>query len=264
MAGAATPQLAAAVSAAGGLGALGSAVLTADELREQAAAVRSATEAPFNLNFFCHAPTEPTAELAERARERVAPLYAERGLGEPPEPHDDDPTRFDGARLEAVLEIRPAVVSFQFGLPDEPAVAAIRDSGIRVIATATTVAEAERLEELGADAVIAQGAEAGGPSRQLPGRGRRRAGRDARPGPAGRRRGRGAGGGGRWDRRRSRARSGARAGRRRRPDRHRLPRLSRGRNPPGPSSGGARDAGGCDHDHPRLLRAAPRARFATA
>ena len=55
--------------------------------------------------------------------------------------------------------IRPAVVSFQFGLPDETAVAAIRDSGIRVIATATTVAEAARLEELGADAVIAQGAE---------------------------------------------------------------------------------------------------------
>jgi nitronate monooxygenase len=162
MAGAATPQLAASVSAAGGLGALGSAILTADEVREQAAAVRSATEAPFSLNFFCHAPIEPEAELAERARERVAPLYAERGLGEPPEPHDDDPTRFDGARLEAVLEIRPAVVSFQFGLPDETAVAAIRDSGIRVIATATTVAEAVRLEELGADAVIAQGAEAGG------------------------------------------------------------------------------------------------------
>jgi nitronate monooxygenase len=162
MAAAATPQLAAAVSAAGGLGALGSAVLTADELREQAAEVRSATDAPFNLNFFCHASAEPTAELAERARERVAPLYAERGLGEPPDVDDDDPTRFDAARLEAVLDIRPAVVSFHFGLPDASAVAAIRDSGIRVIATATTVAEAVWLEQLGIDAVIAQGAEAGG------------------------------------------------------------------------------------------------------
>jgi nitronate monooxygenase len=161
MAGAATPELAAAVSAAGGLGALGSAVLSADELRGQTAEVRSATEAPFNLNFFCHAPAESTEELAERARERVAPLYAERGLGEPPQP-GDDPTRFDGARLEAVLEIRPAVVSFHFGLPDETAVSAIRDSGIRVIASATTVAEAVRLVELGVDAVIAQGAEAGG------------------------------------------------------------------------------------------------------
>ena len=84
MAGAATPQLAASVSAAG-LGALGSAVLTADELREQAASVRSATEAPFNLNFFCHAPIEPEPELAGARRPRaVTPLYA-GGLGEPPD-----------------------------------------------------------------------------------------------------------------------------------------------------------------------------------
>jgi nitronate monooxygenase len=71
-------------------------------------------------------------------------------------------SRFDDARLEAVLEIRPAVASFHFGLPDATAVGAIRDAGIRAIAAATTVAEAVRLQELGADAVIAQGSEAGG------------------------------------------------------------------------------------------------------
>jgi nitronate monooxygenase len=161
MAAAATPELAAAVSAAGGLGALGSAVLPVDELREQVAAVRSATEVPFNLNFFCHAPAESTDELTERARDRVAPLYAERGLSEPPKPDADD-TRFDDARLAAVLELRPAVVSFHFGLPAEAAVGAIREAGMRVIASATTVGEAVRLHELGVDAVIAQGAEAGG------------------------------------------------------------------------------------------------------
>jgi nitronate monooxygenase len=161
MAGAATPRLAAAVSAAGGLGALGSAVLPADELRRQAAAVRAATDAPLHLNFFCHAPPEFSDELRERARDSVAPLYAAEGLGEPPQP-EPDPTRFDEARLEAVLEIRPAVVSFQFGLPEAGAVEAIREAAIAVIASATTVAEAVRLQELGVDAVIAQGAEAGG------------------------------------------------------------------------------------------------------
>ena len=161
MAAAATPELAVAVSAAGGLGALGSAVLPPDELRRQAEAVRAATEAPFNVNFFCHPPPQIAPELAERARELLTPLYEENGLGEPPAP-SVAPISFDQARLEATLEIRPPVVSFHFGLPAAPAVQAIRDAGSRVIASATTVEEAVRLEELGADAVIAQGSEAGG------------------------------------------------------------------------------------------------------
>lgn len=161
MAGAATPELAAAVSGAGGLGALGSAVLPVEELRREVDAVRAATEAPFNLNFFSHRRSRPSAELAETARARVAPLYAERGLGEPPAA-GDDPTPFDADRLAAVLELRPAVVSFHFGLPDADAVSEIRGAGSRVIASATTVAEAVWLERHGVDAVIAQGAEAGG------------------------------------------------------------------------------------------------------
>jgi nitronate monooxygenase len=161
MAGAATPELAAAVSGAGGLGALGSAVLGVEELRREVDAVRAVTDAPFNLNFFCHRQPRPTAELADRARARVAPLYAELGLGDPPAA-GDDPTRFDAGRLAAVLELRPAVVSFHFGLPEAEAVSEIRGAGSRVIASATTVAEAVELEQRGVDAVIAQGAEAGG------------------------------------------------------------------------------------------------------
>jgi nitronate monooxygenase len=161
MAGAATPELAAAVSGAGGLGALGSAVLPVQGLRREVDAVRAATEAPFNLNFFCHEQPRPSADLAARARDRVAPLYAERGLDDPPAA-GDDPTRFDAERLAAVLELRPAVVSFHFGLPDEEAVSELRGAGSRVIASATTVAEAVELEHRGVDAVIAQGVEAGG------------------------------------------------------------------------------------------------------
>ena len=161
MASAATPELVVAVSEAGGLGSLGSAMLPTDELRRQADAVRAATSRPFQLNFFCHSSPELGHDEAQLARHRVALLYAELGLGEPPEP-TVPPFEFDDARLEATLEIRPAVVSFHFGLPDDAAVRALREADIRVLASATTVTEARELEQSGVDAVIAQGAEAGG------------------------------------------------------------------------------------------------------
>jgi nitronate monooxygenase len=161
MANAATPTLAAAVSEAGGLGALGSATLPVDELRRQTAEIRERTGRPFQLNFFCHEPPELTGDLATRAREYFAPLYDELGLGDPPEP-SAPAVHFDDARLEALLELRPPVVSFQFGLPAPAAMSAVREAGIRVLATATTVAEARHLEEHGVDGVVAQGAEAGG------------------------------------------------------------------------------------------------------
>jgi nitronate monooxygenase len=161
MARAATPELAAAVSDVGGLGALGSAMLAPDELRRQAAAVRDITDRPFQLNFFCHARPEFDAAQATRARDHFKAVYEELGLGEPPEPAAPQ-IAFDADRLEAVLEIRPPVVSFHFGLPAADALAALRDIGTRVLGSATTVAEARRLEQSGVDAVVAQGAEAGG------------------------------------------------------------------------------------------------------
>jgi nitronate monooxygenase len=161
MVSAATPELAAAVSEVGGLGALGSAMLPVDELRRQAAAVRELTDRPFQLNFFCNPPAEVGPELAARAREHFAAVYAELGLGEPPEPRAPE-VHFDDARLEALLEIRPAAVSFHFGIPEPEAVAAIRAAGMRLLATATTVSEARQLEQAGVDAIVAQGSEAGG------------------------------------------------------------------------------------------------------
>src|SRR5918992_3889886 len=161
MAGAATPELAAAVSGAGGLGSLGSALRAPEELIGQARAVREATDRPFNVNFFCHQPPELDESGTARARERFRPLYRELGLGEPPEP-SVPPIAFDEVRLAALLEISPAVASFHFGLPDQAALDALHEAGCRILSTATTVAEAERLAERGVDAVIAQGAEAGG------------------------------------------------------------------------------------------------------
>ena len=161
MARAATPELAAAVSAAGGLGALGSAMLDVDELRAQVAAVRAGTDRPFQLNFFCHEPPHLDAAAISAARAALGPLYAELGLGEPPDP-STPPVAFNEQRLEALLEIHPPVVSFHFGLPGGEALAACREADITVLASATTVAEARDLEERGVDAVVAQGAEAGG------------------------------------------------------------------------------------------------------
>jgi nitronate monooxygenase len=161
MGGAATPALAAAVSGAGGLGSLGSSVLAPEALIRHARVVRELTDRPFNVNFFCHQPPTVDGPEAVRARERFGTLYAELGLGEPPEP-SVPPIAFDEARLAALLEVRPAVASFHFGLPEPAAVDALHEAGCRILSSATTVAEAERLAERGVDAVIAQGAEAGG------------------------------------------------------------------------------------------------------
>lgn len=162
MAGAATPALAAAVCNAGGLGALGSAEMTVDQIRAATSDLRQRTNRPFNLNFFVgDAPVTDPATLA-RARDRLRPWYARLGLGEPAATLPDLGPPFDDTRLALLLDLRPAVVSFHFGLPDAPALAALKAAGTRLISTATTVAEARALEAAGIDAIIAQGYEAGG------------------------------------------------------------------------------------------------------
>jgi len=162
MAGDATPALAAAVSNAGGLGGLGCSGYGPDELRRQVGAIRAGTNRPFNLNFFAHPEPRPNAIADAETAALVAPFYAERGLGKPPERAGGHSRFFGPAQLAAVLELRPAVVSFHFGLPAAEAVAALKAAGSRVISTATTVREARELAVRGADAIIAQGWEAGG------------------------------------------------------------------------------------------------------
>lgn len=161
MAGVTTPELAAAVSGAGALGSLGSATTPPETLLDQAAELRALTDRPFNLNFFCHEAPELSHADVNRARENVQPLYDEVGLGRSPEPVIP-PISFDQGRLSALLEIAPAVASFHFGLPADSALAAISEAGTKIIASATTVSEAVHLADRGVDAVIAQGAEAGG------------------------------------------------------------------------------------------------------
>lgn len=162
MANSATPALAAAVCNAGGLGSLGCGESTPDQIRTAIAAMRKGTNRPFNLNFFIHEKPVTDPACLRRTQERVAPFYRELGLGDPPDSLPDIGPGFDDTRLQLLLDLRPAVVSFHFGVPEPDAIAALKSAGIILISTATTVAEALTLQSAGMDAVIAQGWEAGG------------------------------------------------------------------------------------------------------
>ena len=161
MSGVTTPELASAVSNAGALGSLGCGILPAEAVREQVAALRGLTNRSFNLNFFAHPKPNSDEASAMRASSRLQPYYDELGLGSVPDPTEPFPT-FDQKRLELALELRPRVVSFHFGLPEVNAVRELKRAGCVILSSATTVAEAVLLEQQGADAIIAQGAEAGG------------------------------------------------------------------------------------------------------
>jgi len=162
MAGFGTPALAIAVAEAGGLGALPSATVTPEQARADLAAFRAATARPINLNFFCHVSPEPDPAREAAWRERLAPYYRELDLDPamPLVPSVREP--FNDAFCAVVEALRPEVVSFHFGLPERRLVDRVKATGARVIASATTVAEARWLEAEGCDAIIAQGAEAGG------------------------------------------------------------------------------------------------------
>jgi nitronate monooxygenase len=154
-----TPELVAAVSNAGGLGSVGAAYLTGEQILEAVRRIRRLTEKPFNVNLFAggydanaRGDSAPMLDLLAEVHER---------LGLPPPvlpvlPPDPFP-----AQLEAVLEARPEVFSFTFGIPDPECMRRLAERGITILGTATTVEEALLLEEAGVHGIVAQGAEAG-------------------------------------------------------------------------------------------------------
>ena len=116
---------------------------------------------PYNANFFVHSEPVDDLERADDTRSLLAPYYRELGLGEVPDAVTPAPS-FNEVHLQAVLDLRPPVVSFHFGLPTDDAFKAIKAAGLFTLSSATNVAEARELEARGIDAVIAQGFEAGG------------------------------------------------------------------------------------------------------
>jgi nitronate monooxygenase len=162
MAGVQGSALAIAVSNAGGLGSLPCAMLGPDAMRKELAAIKAATDKPFNVNFFCHTPPQADTQREAQWRQALSPYYAEFGIDPSAIPPGPGRLPFNGEAADILEEFRPAVISFHFGLPDEALLARARALGAKVISSATTVEEALWLEARGVDAIIAQGLEAGG------------------------------------------------------------------------------------------------------
>ena len=161
MSGFSSPALVAAVSNAGALGSLGCATLATQTARDHVEQIRRASNRPFNLNFFVHPAPHIDVNVAHRMRARLSRYYDEFDVGSVPEPSVPFP-HFDDKRLQLILDVRPRVVSFHFGLPPADTLKRIKQTGAVVLSSATTVAEARKLQAEGADGIIAQGFEAGG------------------------------------------------------------------------------------------------------
>lgn len=163
MAGVATPALAAAVSNAGGLGSLGIGASTVAQARQAIIETRALTDGPFNVNVFCHQPAHREAQREVAWLRHLAPLFAEYGVDAPSRLEEIYKTFLtDDEAFQMLLEQRPAVVSFHFGLPSADRIAAFREAGITLLATATNLTEAQAIEAAGLDGIVAQGIEAGG------------------------------------------------------------------------------------------------------
>jgi nitronate monooxygenase len=162
------PELVAEVSNAGGLGILAGLMARAEELRRQIRRVRELTDRPFGVNLWLHTELRPPVDLATLPAERVSTVQEtlnrfRRHLGIPEtfEPPARIPDTIDEA-FEVILEERVPLWSIGLGDPGPQMVRRCHERGVRVIAMAATVEDAQVIEASGADAVVAQGMEAGG------------------------------------------------------------------------------------------------------
>ncbi|WP_416427456.1 nitronate monooxygenase [Pseudomonas sp. App30] len=163
MAGTATPQLAAQVSNAGGLGSISIAAVDAEAGRTMIRQLRALTDQPFNINVFCNRPSTPDSAVEGAWLAHLQPFFAEFGAQAPAALHDIYSSLYDDeAQLQVLLEERPPIVSLHLGLPPQARIDALKQAGIVLLASATSLEEALRVQAAGIDAVVAQGAEAGG------------------------------------------------------------------------------------------------------
>jgi nitronate monooxygenase len=154
--------LAIAVSNAGGLGSLPCAMLTPAAMRDELEKIRAGTAKPYNVNFFVHVPPAFSEPREAAWRKALSAHYREFAID--PSTIAPGPGRapFSVEAADVLEEFRPRVVSFHFGMPSPELLARVKSWGATVLSSATTVEEARWLEAHGADAVIAQGMEAGG------------------------------------------------------------------------------------------------------
>ena len=163
MAGVSSPAMAAAVSNAGALGSIGVGATNAEGAREMIAAVRARSSRSLNVNVFCHQPPKSDAVIEQAWLAYLRPHFEKFGA-QPPAQLREIYRSFleDDAMLQMMIQERPRVVSFHFGLPAAERIQALREAGIILLASATNLAEARAAAAAGIHAVVAQGYEAGG------------------------------------------------------------------------------------------------------
>lgn len=163
MAGVSTPAMAAAVSNAGALGSIGVGATDAAGARRMIADVRERSQRPLNVNVFCHQPATADAKVEAAWLDHLRPHFERFGVA-PPAMLREIYRSFvvDDAMLAALITEKPRVVSFHFGLPSAAYIRTLRDAGIVLVASATSVAEGRAAANAGVHAVVAQGYEAGG------------------------------------------------------------------------------------------------------
>jgi nitronate monooxygenase len=163
MAGTATPALAAAVCNAGGLGSIGVGAVDAAGARVMIENLKGLTARPFNVNVFTHKPATADPERERAWLDALTPVFQRLGAAPPPAIHEIY-TSFvaDPAMLALLLETRPAVVSFHFGLAPARVIARLKAAGVVLFSSATNLDEGEQAVAAGVDAIVAQGYEAGG------------------------------------------------------------------------------------------------------
>ena len=161
MGSASTPALAAAVTNAGGLGGLGMWGRSADQAARRIAGFRQQSGGSLNVNYPIWPDPRYAPETSAAMRQHLQVQYSAQGLGQVPEPAGEG-SDVGHEHLALLLETKPEVVSFHFGLPEPDVIRALKSAGSFILSSATTVAEARLLEQRGVDAIIAQGTEAGG------------------------------------------------------------------------------------------------------
>ena len=162
MAGSQGSALALAVSTAGGLGSIPCAMLSLEALRSELQVLREGIQGRYNVNFFCHRPSEPDAERMQSWNAAVRPYHLEMGIDPDTITAGLGRAPFSAEAAAVLAEFKPAVVSFHFGLPAPELLAQVKAWGATIMSSATTLQEALWLEQHGADVIIAQGLEAGG------------------------------------------------------------------------------------------------------
>lgn len=164
MAGVSTPALAAGASLAGALGSLGLGASNPVQARGLMAETADRIGSNrYGVNFFCHLPPQRDLKREQAWIDHLSPEFARHHAIPPATLNEIYPTFLsDDAMLAAVLDARPAVISFHFGIPDPARLAALRETGALLLATATSAAEGEAIREAGLDGIVAQGFEAGG------------------------------------------------------------------------------------------------------